>query len=433
MKRTLLFAALAAASFFGTGVAGAASFTYHGNLQDAGKPADGKYDIELTLYSAKTGGSVIGGPLTLYSVPVRDGSFSTDADFGPLAKAFSQAYVGVKVRTAGTGTFAPLDDLAPVTPDTNTSCPGSWSLDGNAGNPSGSYLGTGDTQPLILKTDAAQVVISDLGDGGTVPRWIGGGSLNNSTAGEGAFIGGGGSNTAARNKNSIGAFGVVTGGAGNSASGTTTDISGGITGYATVGGGQFNKASGYAATVAGGGGTTGSGGTTTTGNNASARGATIGGGQNNLASGVWATVAGGYGNVASGISATVAGGGDPGTECNINESKPCGNSASGNYSAVAGGEGNVALGNYSFAAGINSYAGGCQSVAMGTNSLVRDGAMAGVNCGDAGTFVWSGQYGGMESSGDDQFLVLAIGGVGINTTPVNSDVEIDHHGHTRWQ
>jgi Chaperone of endosialidase len=30
----------------------------------------------------------------------------------------------------------------------------------------------------------------------------------------------------------------------------------------------------------------------------------------------------------------------------------------------------------------------------------------------------------MESSGEDQFLVLAIGGVGINTTPVNSDVEL---------
>ena len=42
MKRTLLFAALAAASILAAGAAHAAVFTYHGNLQDAGKPAEKK-------------------------------------------------------------------------------------------------------------------------------------------------------------------------------------------------------------------------------------------------------------------------------------------------------------------------------------------------------------------------------------------------------
>ncbi len=47
MKRTFLSAALVAALSFSAGTAQAASFTYHGSLQDSGKPADGNYDIEL--------------------------------------------------------------------------------------------------------------------------------------------------------------------------------------------------------------------------------------------------------------------------------------------------------------------------------------------------------------------------------------------------
>ena len=43
MHRTLLSAALFAAIAFSVGSTQAASFTYHGNLQDAGKPADGSY------------------------------------------------------------------------------------------------------------------------------------------------------------------------------------------------------------------------------------------------------------------------------------------------------------------------------------------------------------------------------------------------------
>src|SRR5450432_4499814 len=135
MKLTLLSAALVAALILGAGSTQAASFSYHGSLQDSGKPAEGSFDIELTLYSAPSGGSVIGGPLIMHNVPVHGGSFSTEADFGPLAKSFSQAYVEVKVRTAGQGEFVSLDTRAQVSvsPDSNV-CPGAWTLQGNAGN-----------------------------------------------------------------------------------------------------------------------------------------------------------------------------------------------------------------------------------------------------------------------------------------------------------
>ncbi len=154
MKHTLLFAALMAAAAV-SAPAFAASFTYHGVLQDAGRPAQGKYDIELTLYASPDGGSVVGGPLTMYGVEVTEGSFATEADFGPLAKSFKNAYVGVKVRNAGGGEFVSLG-TTPAQVDTNSSCPGSWSLDGNAGNPAGTYLGTADNSAVIVKADGVQ-------------------------------------------------------------------------------------------------------------------------------------------------------------------------------------------------------------------------------------------------------------------------------------
>jgi hypothetical protein len=155
MKRTLLFAALAAAVIASVPSARAASFTYHGVLQDGGKPAQGKYDIELTLYASPNGGSIVGGPVTMYGVDVSEGSFATEADFGPLAKSFKNAYVGVKVREAGKGAFTPLGN-SEVAVETNSSCPGSWSLDGNAGNPSGSYIGTADATGVSMRANGVE-------------------------------------------------------------------------------------------------------------------------------------------------------------------------------------------------------------------------------------------------------------------------------------
>lgn len=153
MKRTLLALALATCLS-----AHAATFNYHGNLQDAGKPADGSYDIELTLYSAVDGGKVVAGPLTMFKVDVHDGSFSTEAGFPTLANVPQQAWLGVRVRGVGESEFASMGARAPVGADAVASsvCPGAWTLDGNAGNSSGSYLGTADSQPLIFKVNGTE-------------------------------------------------------------------------------------------------------------------------------------------------------------------------------------------------------------------------------------------------------------------------------------
>jgi len=150
MKRTLLAIVLTTCLS-----AQAATFNYHGNLQDAGKPAEGRYDIELTLYSAADGGKVVAGPLTVHEVDVHDGSFSTEVGFPSLGNVPQQAWLGVRVRGAGDSEFATLGARASIGVDAVASsvCPGAWTLDGNAGNAAGSYLGTADNQPLIFKVN----------------------------------------------------------------------------------------------------------------------------------------------------------------------------------------------------------------------------------------------------------------------------------------
>ncbi|MDR3385878.1 MAG: tail fiber domain-containing protein [Rudaea sp.] len=414
MKRALLSAALVAALVSATGTAAAASFTYHGSLQDGGKPADGSYDIELTLYSAPSGGSVIGGPLIMNKVAVHNGSFSTQADFGPLAKSFSQAFVSTSVRSAGQGEFVSLDTRAQVSVSPASSvCPGAWTLDGNAGNPSGSYLGTADTQPLTFEVAATQVGQITTSSDPTSPNVIFGSSGNVTTGNiGGATISGGGNGSGGAN--SVGAnFATIGGGLINTASGTESVIGGGgqnnSTGFtSTVCGGNANTAGAQYAVVGGGNGNQATGTQSTVGggntNVASNGSATVGGGTNNTASGGSSTVAGGNTNTASGERSTVAGGNE--------------NVASGGYATVGGGGGNTAGGDFSFAGGFGAVA---RDAAGAGNS---GSCTAGQNCGDYGTFVWQSAQGSdsidlFKSTGPEQFLIKAGGGVAINGQPLS--------------
>jgi hypothetical protein len=179
-----------------------------------------------------------------------------------------------------------------------------------------------------------------------------GGGSNNITLGDGGFVGGGINNQAAN-------YSVVGGGQTNIATSP----------FGTVGGGIANVVTGFVATVSGGGG-----------NSATADHATVSGGLVNVASGIYATVSGGLDNTASGYGSIVAGG--------------TGNTASGYGSIVAGGLGNQANGFASFAAGNSAHA-------------LHDGS-----------FVWADDSSPahFSSTGLNQFLIRAAGGVGIGTT-----------------
>ena len=118
-------------------------------------------------------------------------------------------------------------------------------------------------------------------------------------------------------------------------------------------------------------------------------GATVSGGNNNTASGSTATVGGGWSNCASEQDATVSGGQANGLGATIGGGWD--NTAKGAYATVSGGYNNTADGNCSFAAGRRAKA----------------------NHGS--TFVWADNFNAdFASTGFNQFLIRAYGGVGIN-------------------
>jgi hypothetical protein len=149
--------------------------------------------------------------------------------------------------------------------------------------------------------------------------------------------------------------------------------------FGTVGGGDNNTSSSYG-TVAGG-----------SGNAASNNYASVAGGQQNNAAGLFAAVAGGFSNTAGGTDSVVGGG--------------TSNGASGDYATVPGGFSNIAAGSYSFAAGKAAEA------------------------NHSNTFVWSDGLMPFASTGINQFLIQASGGVGIGTS--NPTQALDVSGNVK--
>ena len=141
---TALLLALGAAT-----TAQAAPLTYHGNLTDAGQPANGRYDLQVALYGSEQGATPLMPAVTLFGVDVHDGSFSSELDLGAVAQ--NGGWIGVAVRKAGSGDFAALSGREKLAPA--GTCPTAWSLDGNAGTTAGNYLGTSDDTDLVFKVN----------------------------------------------------------------------------------------------------------------------------------------------------------------------------------------------------------------------------------------------------------------------------------------
>jgi hypothetical protein len=142
IRRAAQAAALALA--LAGAAAHASSLTYHGGLRDGGEPANGRYDLRITLY----GNEHAVAPLddaTLYGVEVRDGHFRTEVDFATGTPA-ADAWLGVAVRKAGDGEFVELAGRSEV-----NGADACWSTTGNAGLGPGSFIGPLDNQPLVMR------------------------------------------------------------------------------------------------------------------------------------------------------------------------------------------------------------------------------------------------------------------------------------------
>lgn len=381
-------------------------FTYQGFLVFQGAYYDGTCNFKFTLFNIEEGGSPIAGPIERTGVRVRNGYFTVKLNFGQDVFIGTKRWLEIGVRCnnaaeVGFKTLKPRQELTP-TPYA-LALPGLW------------------TQPIAL-------------DGGALadsPNLIGGYYLNHvSPHARGATIGGGGAPSVTLDiaepfpvlqdgtitfetiNRVTEAYGTVDGGLGNTADLVAT-VGGGLVNTAkgpgsTVGGGGVNTASGLVATVGGGYLNTVSGDLASISgggyNTASYTGTTVSGGAYNTAGNHWATVGGGVANTVSGDSAVIGGGNQNvaggfgatigGGQQNVaGDGQPSIPEAAGVYATIPGGFQNVAQGNYSFAAGQQAKA------------------------NHQGAFVWADAANtDLSSTGDNQFIVRANGGLWLGAT-----------------
>jgi hypothetical protein len=352
----------------------------------SGNPVpDGTYAIRFSLWDAAANGTEKWNK-TISDVAVRNGAFAVKLD--SLAADTFNGSLWFEIKIGNDAALAPRQQLVSVpyalksnlaltVPDgtiTNAKLAGAitadklasgtlngtaWLLSGNSGtNPTTNFLGTTDNNPLEFRVNGYRAIrytfAEDLfGFPYRSINTLGGSNVNEiETWVVGATIAGGGRDNI---DNSI----------------YSDEPNRALHHFTTIGGGYGNTASEFMATI--GGGLT---------NRASSGYTTIAGGSNNFANGYISTVSGGIGNGTGGLAATVSGGE--------------GNNGGGNWSVVPGGKFNRANGNYSFAAGRRASA------------------------NHNGAFVWADEGSpadGTEfpSTGANQFLVRAAGGVGINT------------------
>ncbi|OQA27376.1 MAG: hypothetical protein BWY59_01096 [Verrucomicrobia bacterium ADurb.Bin345] len=339
---------------------------YQGRLMDGTNLVNGSVGLTLRLYDAIVGGSLLYEDSN--NVDIVDGLYSTflgdDTVSGTLTGALSSgtAYLEVSVNGAA---LEPRERVVSVGYALNAGdVPGNvfWRASGNAAVSPNDFLGTLNDEALSFRVQGRQAFM--LVPHATSPQILGGHS-NNYIGGSsyGSVIGGGGSTNYPNRISILAPHAVIAGGRGN-----VVGDGGTFTEYSVIGGGESNTVVSQGTTVAGG-----------QFNAARGVNSTVGGGNRNLANGNSAVVGGGSGNRAVESFATVAGGED--------------NVASNRYATVPGGNDNTANGRGSFAAG------------QGAGAL-HDGA-----------FVWADNSSPMvfNSSGSNQFIIRARGGVGINT------------------
>jgi len=79
------------------------AFTYQGQLKNGGVPVDGDYDFRFQLFDAPNGGEPVGGNVAPVTLPVVNGLFTAELDFGPDAFNGEARWLEVGVRATGAG------------------------------------------------------------------------------------------------------------------------------------------------------------------------------------------------------------------------------------------------------------------------------------------------------------------------------------------
>lgn len=92
-------------------VAQSTAFSYQGRLNDAGKPANGLYDLSFRLFDALTNGTAVIPPVFLEPVPISNGLFTVELNFG--SNVFDGRSLWLEISVSAHGTEAPPVTLSP--------------------------------------------------------------------------------------------------------------------------------------------------------------------------------------------------------------------------------------------------------------------------------------------------------------------------------
>ncbi len=100
---------VAAAAFRGAGQPLDSTFTYQGQLRNAGQLVNGNVDVRFTLWDSDVGGIQIGNANSFTNYPLTDGRFALGLNFGTGAFNGDQRWVQIEFRDpAGTGQYLTL-------------------------------------------------------------------------------------------------------------------------------------------------------------------------------------------------------------------------------------------------------------------------------------------------------------------------------------
>src|SRR6185369_7788751 len=83
--KTIIFMCALILLIPGAVLAQSTAFSFQGRLNDGSAAAAGNVQLEVRLYDSLTGGTQIGSAVNIPSVPLINGVFSTELDFGGAA------------------------------------------------------------------------------------------------------------------------------------------------------------------------------------------------------------------------------------------------------------------------------------------------------------------------------------------------------------
>lgn len=361
------------------------AFTYQGRLQDGTNAANGLYDLRFAVYDSAGGSTQLGPTLTNSAVPLSNGLFTVTLDFGANVFTGNARWLETAVRTSGIGDFGLLPPRQPLTPAPYALYS---SQAGSAGSVASAAISASSLSTPLVPA-AGQVLsfnggsLAWLDPGAAVPAWLLAGNAGTTPGSQ--FLGTTDNQPLELKVNGQRALRLEPGvnGLPNLVGGAPVNtVDAGVFGGVIGGGGEPawpNHISADDGTIAGGKGhQIGPG----------ANDSAIGGGMLNTIE-EWAfdsVIAGGHGNIIRSSSAYgFIGGG-------VNNT----NGPSSIGAVVPGGREN-------FAGGLSTFAAGRRAKAI-----------------TDGSFVWADYTDAdFASTGNNQFLIRAGGGVGINTNNPN--------------